>query len=178
MNTYPIVGTHAPSKELRTPLASIPCSPVDPFTHNNAPFLESSSSQTLHVEPLCQMSVPFGRTFTALVWWLPVGMPEIKVVSSVMFSRPVWSKRSKSPASLTKICSVVMAISCGLFNPEINVLRFISSSRTKILPSSRSQRSNVSSSYHSRQVGPPRFVATTSIENPSGTSGCINDVYG
>ena len=27
-----------------------------------------------------------------------------------------------------------------------------------------------------RQVGPPKSVATTSIENPSGTSGCINEV--
>ena len=103
-------------------------------------------------------------------------MPEINAVSFVIFSRLLWSYRSKSPASLTKICSVVMAISCGLFNPEIKVLRFIPSSSTKILPSSRSQTSNVSSSYHSRQVGPPKSVATTWIENPSGTSGSINDV--
>ncbi len=105
-------------------------------------------------------------------------MPDIRVVLFSILSSPMWSKRSKSPASLTKIYSVVMAISCGLFNPEINVLRFISSFSTKILPSSRSQTSNVSLSYHSRQVGPPRFVATTSMVNPSGTDGCINDVYG
>ena len=59
-------GTQTPSNELRTPVASTPCSPVDALTHSNAPLRESSSVHTLHVDHHAKQ-VPFRRMLTAFV---------------------------------------------------------------------------------------------------------------
>ncbi|HIF91161.1 MAG TPA: hypothetical protein EYQ58_06490 [Candidatus Poseidoniales archaeon] len=85
MKTYPSPSTQTPSKELRTPEARIPFSPVSPSTQSKAPFLSSSSTQTLHVEPLCQTRVPLGSSDIALVWWFPDFIP---LINSTRLSNP------------------------------------------------------------------------------------------